>query len=152
MALKILTLPKYESALRRQSKNFEISRIKAKYWQKFFDALCAKMLQTDGVGLAAPQVNQPLRIFCVKLDQSTAKIIINPRLKHKSLFKNIAEEGCLSIPKIYGVVKRHNSIQLDYFDRQGQTCQRKFSGLLARVIQHEYDHLDGVLFIDKTLN
>lgn len=147
---KIITLPKYEKNLRRVSKDFDINLINTPATQKFFDKFINTMLKADGVGLAAPQINQIIRIIAIHVNQQT-HLFINPIITNKSWFKDIMEEGCLSVPNIYGKVKRHKSITLKYYNRQGKLQKNQFSGLTARVIQHEIDHLNGILFIDKLI-
>jgi len=146
--LNILTLPQDEKALRQISKPLAANQISDPIQQKFFDNLGVTMLKADGLGLAAPQVNQPIRVIAVNLD-GQAYIFINPHILHRSWRQDIMEEGCLSIPGTYGPVKRAKKIKLTYFDRQGHKQFSNYQGLTARVIQHEIDHLDGVLFIDK---
>jgi len=146
--LKIITLPKYEKKLRQLSKPFDTTLINLPATQKFFDEFTKTMLAADGVGLAAPQIDRPIRVITVNINHQ-AFILINPKITHKSWLKDIMEEGCLSVPNIYGKVKRHKNITLEYLDRQGKLQKNKFSNLAARIIQHEIDHLDGILFIDK---
>ena len=74
---------------------------------------------------------------------------INPRIIFRSIKKVSFEEGCLSVPKVYGMVKRSKSILIHYYDELGQTNLKKFTGLPSIVIQHEFDHNKGILFIDK---
>ena len=146
--MNILTIPQHQSALRQKSTPLDPSLIISQDMQKFFDNLSQTMLQADGAGLAAPQVSKLIRVAAINIDgQST--IIINPVIIKKSWFKDIAEEGCLSIPNVYGEVKRHKKIKLEYFDPQGNFHKTKFKNMTARIIQHEIDHLDGILFIDK---
>ena len=108
------------------------------------------MIKADGIGLAAPHINQHIRIIAINIDNYN-QILINPKIVSKSWSKNIMEEGCLSVPNVYGKVKRHQSISVEYLDRQGVFHKNKFNHLAARVIQHEIDHLDGILFIDKII-
>jgi len=75
-------------------------------------------------------------------------VLCNPRIVDKSAETNVREEGCLSFPKLHGYVKRHVSIEVEYEDVRGDTYTAELSGLPARIFQHEYDHLDKVLFID----
>lgn len=149
MHLKIITIPKYEKNLRQKSQAVDLVKIQSTEMQNFFDALSKKMFKADGLGLAAPQVNYPVRVFAVSITQNESKIFINPHIIKKSFLKETGEEGCLSIPNIYGQVKRHQSITIKYFDRQGKEKKERYSGLLARIIQHENDHLNGILFTDR---
>jgi peptide deformylase len=109
------------------------------------------MVKENGVGLAAPQVGKLLRVFVVA-HKDGIKACINPEIYAPSLRKNIAEEGCLSIPGVFGKVKRHNHLKIRYYDEYGQLHDEKAQGFYARVIQHENDHLDGILFIEKLVS
>ena len=146
--LNILTLPKNELILRHKSKKFKSDLINSTEYQKFFDQLGQTMFEADGVGLASPQVNKLIRVIAININQ-TPYIMINPQIIKKSWSKNIMEEGCLSIPNVYGKVKRHKKIKVKYLDRLNHTHKTTFKNFTARVIQHEVDHLDGILFIDK---
>lgn len=112
----------------------------------------------DGVGLAAPQVNVPLQIFIVSKrvlkgkDKSLDKdiVCINPKIvKFSKTKKWLDGEGCLSVRWYYGRVLRSTNVTLEYFDEFGQKQSRGAGGLLAHIFQHECDHLQGELFIDK---
>ena len=129
-----------------------------------FKVLIKKMAEAmfkepDGIGIAAPQIGKNLQIFLVAKDMSGAEkrkkdylVFINPVLKNTSSKKNKDMEGCLSVRGYYGDVLRPEKITLEYVDELGKKHQRGASGLFARVIQHELDHLDGILFIDKAKN
>jgi peptide deformylase len=122
--------------------------------------LAREMLQTmysaDGIGLAAPQVgiNKQLLVVDCELDQPTIPplILINPVIKKFSADVAVGQEGCLSIPNVFLDVKRSESIELSYKDETGRMQTRTFTGFIARVIQHEMDHLNGVLFVDRVEN
>lgn len=119
----------------------------------------------EGVGLAAPQIGKSLQIFIVKKNP-TAKIstFINPELtildtpdekletKHKEKKKRVKLEGCLSLQDIWGVVHRHPSVLLGFLDEKGRRREKKFTGYLATIVQHEYDHLQGTLFPTRVLS
>ncbi|MEK7097542.1 MAG: peptide deformylase [Patescibacteria group bacterium] len=119
---------------------------------KKINELCLNMAETmvkkDGVGLAAPQVGKNIRAVVVNTKDGPV-FMVNPKIKNKSLTKEWGEEGCLSVPGVFGQVKRHKSLICVFYDIKGKKNQMKAKGLLARVIQHEIDHLDGILFIDK---
>jgi len=106
------------------------------------------MLTESGVGLAAPQIGMLKRMFVVS-HREGAKIIINPEIYWRSWRKEVDEEGCLSIPGVYGPVRRSRSIKIKYTDENGQKHDIKAMGFFARVIQHEFDHIEGVLFTEK---
>jgi len=116
-----------------------------------------KTYSVDGytaIAIAAPQIGISKRLFLIE-DQSTERdtlpnmIAINPQIVKRSKKTHIVGEGCLSIPEYYGEVKRHTNITMQAQDENGKKYERGAGGLLAQIIQHEYDHLDGILFIDR---
>ena len=123
--------------------------------------LAENMFQTmekaSGVGLAAPQVGLALRMFVVDGNglaedypecSGVRCCMINPQLKEQSTETNLKEEGCLAVPGIYEQVKRPNWIVMQYYDEQFSLHEQRFEGFAARMVLHEYDHLDGHIFID----
>ncbi len=108
-----------------------------------------EMPRDHGIGLAAPQVGISKRLFLVGLDDEPLRIFVNPRIVAMSEETNEYEEGCLSFPGLYFTVVRPSAIDIEAFDIKGKPFRISADGLLARVIQHEYDHLDGILFIDR---
>lgn len=146
MLLDILTFP--HPTLKQKSRPVSREEILNSQFKKFIKDLGETMLKNEGVGLAAPQVNQSIRAIIININQKPMPFI-NPLIIKKSWRKNVKEEGCLSLPNIYGLVKRHNAIAIRYLDINGQEQQLKAKGLLARVLQHEIDHLEGVLFVDR---
>jgi len=112
-----------------------------------FDML-ETMEQNGGLGLAAPQVGKSVRLCVIKLDGKT-HILINPEIKSKSWRKTIEEEGCLSFPGKYIPVKRSKSVKVKAQDRKGKEILISAQGLFSRALQHEIDHLDGVLYTSK---
>jgi len=116
------------------------------------------MYKSDGMGLAAPQIGKSIRIFVVDAtsladeDPTLAdfkKAFINAKLTLLGEETIVMNEGCLSLPKIREDVERKNKVRITYYDENWNFYDEEYEGLKARVIQHEYDHLDGVLFIDK---
>ncbi|MDQ5938819.1 MAG: peptide deformylase [Patescibacteria group bacterium] len=108
------------------------------------------MYQDDGIGLAAPQVGISQRFLVIgKGDNKSHEVYINPEITFFSKNKELGEEGCLSLPQIFGLVRRAKKIHVKYQDINGLTQKVKLSGLDAIVLQHELDHLDGILFIDR---
>lgn len=101
----------------------------------------------EGVGLAASQIGIPQRIFIVKLGTRFVPFI-NPKILDRSSEETLGIEGCLSIPDYYGEVRRPRSVTVQFTTKLGRTVTRMYTGLAARIIQHEYDHLEGVLFFD----
>ena len=117
-----------------------------------------KQYNVDGfsaVAIAAPQIGVAKRMFLIE-DQSGSPeerfptiIAINPRITKTSKKTHVVGEGCLSVPKLYGVVRRHTNVTIEALDEHGNTFTRGAGGLLAQILQHECDHLDGTLFIDR---
>ncbi|HZL08400.1 MAG TPA: peptide deformylase [Prolixibacteraceae bacterium] len=121
----------------------------------FIQNMFETMYTSDGVGLAAPQVGQAIRIFV--LDTTTVeeeelpgikKAFINPEILEKSGDEWLMNEGCLSLPEIREDVFRPETVRIKYMDEDFNEYEETYSGFLSRVIQHEYDHLEGVLFVD----
>ncbi len=110
--------------------------------------MVATMKKANGIGLAAPQVGHSLRLFTANVENKIY-VFINPEVKNLS-FENIPfEEGCLSVQKIWGPVIRPKKLTIKALDEDGEPIKIRAKGLLARVIQHEMDHLDGKLFTNK---
>ncbi|MBU1131930.1 peptide deformylase [Patescibacteria group bacterium] len=146
MIRKVLINP--DPTLRKISRKVNLDKIKSKEIQAFVSDLTETMIKKDGIGLAAPQIGQTVRIFVISLKDGVMEFI-NPEIKKRSWRKEMGEEGCLSIPGIYGLVKRNISIVVEAYNKEGEKMKISANGLMARVIQHETDHLDGILFIDK---
>ena len=116
------------------------------------------MTEKEGIGLAAPQLGKLKRVIVVHLikerslkEKSEVKlqILINPKIVKKTKETEIAEEGCLSFPGLWLKVKRWKGVEIEALDQDGKKVQIKAEGLPARIFQHEIDHLDGILFIDR---
>ena len=119
------------------------------------DAMYPMMMNTNGIGLAAIQVAHPVRALILNIPDEDGEQpkenlieIINPVITHKD-GESVYQEGCLSVPHFYEDVKRFETITINYQDRDANTKTIEADGLLAIAIQHEMDHLEGVLFIDK---
>lgn len=117
-----------------------------------FTAMVRDMIETmhhaNGIGLAAPQIGINKNVAIIN-GAHGAFAIINPRIARASFRKETDEEGCLSIPEVFGLVRRSRSIVVTYLDMDGTTKKERVPGLMARVFQHEIDHLHGILFIDR---
>jgi peptide deformylase len=108
-----------------------------------------------GVGLAAPQVHYGVRLFLIQPDpgdEATLRVAVNPTITPLTEETEEGWEGCLSIPDIHGMVPRHMRVRLEAFDAEGKKYAEELEGFAARVAQHEADHLDGVLFMDRMTN
>lgn len=126
--------------------------------EKLIDDMFETMEKSKGVGLAAPQINKAIRLFVVdshrmfddgdKNKDGIREVFINATILNQTGNEWAFEEGCLSIPQIREDVFRQQNIEIEYYDRAFKKHTKKFSGLTARVIQHEYDHIEGKLFID----
>lgn len=110
--------------------------------------MIAAMKKANGIGLAASQIGAPFRIFTVNLE-GKIYVFINPEIKNLSQDESSFEEGCLSVQRIWGPVVRSKKLTIKALDENGKPIKIRAKGLLARVIQHEMDHLNGILFIDK---
>jgi len=106
------------------------------------------MIEANGVGLAAPQVGISERIVLITLDNKKILPLLNPEIMDFSEEREWGEEGCLSLPNQWGQVERATDVIVRFMDLKGQTITMKFSGFEAREIQHELDHLNGILFTD----
>lgn len=167
----IVKLP--ERVLRQKTKDIAVSEITSAKIKQVTAHMKRVLSETpDGVGLAAPQVGEPLRLFIVseeaedidrreKMNKPRTEedkkvklvwkyyVFINPILKKSSRTKLDGPEGCLSVPGRYGMVKRHEKVTVEAYDEAGKKFTRGFTRFFARVIQHELDHLEGTIFIDK---
>jgi peptide deformylase len=143
----------------------ETEEIDEKYPVKeLIDNMFETMYAASGVGLAAPQIDLPIRVFVVdaspfaenedldpqeiKVLTDFKKVFINPIIVEETGKKWPFEEGCLSIPGINADVSRHKNVTIEYYDENWELKEETYTGMAARVIQHEYDHIEGVLFTD----
>ena len=139
-----------EEVLRQQAKSIE--NIDGKVAQ-FLDDLNQTMIEAKGLGLAANQVGRTVRAFSIDLSQfdvlAQPTVIINPEVMEMNGEIVIGEEGCLSFPGLYQMIERPKKITIKSINLDGKEYYTEAEGLIARVILHEIDHLDGVLFVDK---
>ena len=163
--LKLMILPilSYGNSILKK-KALPIS-LKTKNLKRLIKNMWETMYAAQGVGLAAPQIGESIRLFIVdtypfsdnedlsiserKFLKSFKMVFINPEIVEENGNECIFNEGCLSIPGIREDVKRKDSIIIKFQDLNGKFIKESFSGIAARVIQHEYDHIEGVLFTDK---
>jgi len=136
-----------DSRLRRTAQVVDLARLQDKKFQELIVDMAKTMLIKDGIGLAAPQVGRNWRLIVVNTDEGVWPMI-NPIITKLSSSTTIEEEGCLSLPNTFGQVRRAKSLQCYYINELGKECNLTAKGTLARVIQHEIDHLNGILFID----
>ncbi len=157
--LKVIKVPESEDRLHEVSAVVEISDIMTPGFQKFLDNMMQTMLTEpmapgwEPAGISAIQVDVPLRVFIAREYKSFGGgkylFYINPEIEYLGSATDEHDESCMSIPKTIGPVRRHKRIKITYFDRNGIRQTKKLSGFTARVVQHEYDHLQGILFTDK---
>lgn len=147
--------------LRKKVRPVPPAEITAAPMQRLIDDMMHTMLEYNGVGLAAPQVHEQVRVFVAQVvrddeDEEGAEAakpeilaLINPEIRPASRHIEEDWEGCLSIPDLRGLVPRYRDISVKAYDRTGRQIELQATGFMARVIQHETDHLDGVLFLDR---
>ena len=144
---KILTEP--NKLLRQVSETVERVGAEEKI---LMDDMLQTMYEAPGIGLAAIQIGVPKRIIVIDISRDESKkeprYFVNPIIKNKNDDKSIYEEGCLSVPDQFAEIERPNTCEVEYLDYDGKKKLLKADGLLATCIQHEMDHLEGILFID----
>jgi peptide deformylase len=157
---QILDLINQEHPLLRQQAQ-AIHNIKDPSLEKLVTALLTTLKFYQGVGIAAPQVGQSLRLFIVAsypnqrypfAVKMTPTPMINPKIINHNHEQVKGWEGCLTVPNVRGLVPRYSKIEVEYFDLEGNLQRRYFQDFIARIFQHELDHLDGILFIDRLEN
>ena len=137
-----------QPVLREKAK--KVSRVDTSI-QRLIDDLTQTMLAAPGAGLAAPQIGVPLRVCVVKGDDNQIWALVNPEIvKHDGV--QVGDEGCLSYPGWVGEVARYETVVVKGRNRRGKEVRIKSSGFTARAFQHELDHLDGILVIDRLTN
>ena len=123
---------------------------KGTYLRKTIKDMWNTMYNANGSGLAAPQIGILYKLFVIDLpDQKWKQVFINPIIKEFSGENITMIEGCLSIPNLRGPVSRKSKILIDYYTENWTHVKKEYDGIRSRVIQHEYDHLEGILWIDK---
>lgn len=113
--------------------------------------LTKTFVDPEGVGLASTQIGNDEQYFVAKLEDGSFKAFFNPSILSYSKKTALFFEGCLSIPDYYGEIRRPISVEVTYMDNKGQKRQEKLTGIMAWIFQHEYDHLQGKLFMDIVL-
>lgn len=117
--------------------------------KQILDEMVVLMKKKSGVGLAAPQVGIPERFFVVQVPGEQPIAFVNPEILETSLETADFTEGCLSVPGVWGDISRPASVRIQAMNAEGKVFRLDADGYLARIIQHEYDHLNGVLFVDR---
>ncbi|HTA56476.1 MAG TPA: peptide deformylase [Candidatus Acidoferrales bacterium] len=139
--------------LRKIAKKVDPKEIRAPLFQQLIDDMFETMYAAPGVGLAAPQVNVSKRLFVMDVhdDEHEPAVVINPKIEDLSEEVEL-REGCLSVPGMVGEIVRYKHAVVTGLDRYGQKIRIEGDGLLAQCIQHEIDHLDGKLYVDRAKN
>ena len=136
--------------LRQVAAEVPVEELRSRAFQRLIDGMLRALRAADGVGLAAPQVGVTARLFVWGApDEIPEQVIVNPLLEPTSSATREDWEGCLSIPGLRGLVPRFRRVRLSGLDRFGEPIDRRLVGFEARIAQHEQDHLDGVLFLDR---
>ncbi|MDD3486794.1 MAG: peptide deformylase [Candidatus Moranbacteria bacterium] len=146
--LKIVKYP--DDFLRRKTRKVRKEEIKNPKFKRLVLDMVKAMEEEKGVGLAAPQVGSDLRL-CTVAVEGEVFVLINPEIKSYSRKKDIFEEGCLSFPNQFFQVERPIKVKVQTLNLEGEKQKIKADGFLARVLQHEIDHLDGILVIDRAM-
>lgn len=147
-SLPLVKLP--TPSLRERSVEVDPKTIGTPEFQTFLDDMIETMFVEDGVGIAASQVGRNVRAFIVN-DKGTGVPFINPTVEIGGDLTEESEEGCLSVPGVYGIVMRAKKVKVMALDRHARRIEFTAKGFPAIVFQHEMDHLNGVLFVDKTV-
>lgn len=156
--LPIVTLP--SETLRQLSQPVEVADILTPAFQTLCDDMIFTMYEDDGIGLAAPQIAAQIRLIVVGKDALTDQaqlpfstendlVLINPVIQTYSWKTELDDEGCLSVPGFGGLVERHITVTIEALTRTGESITFTAKKYFARVLQHEIDHLNGILFIDR---
>jgi len=149
--MEILKIPK--KILAKKLEPVDPADLKSGKYNELFEEMHKDMIANNGIGLAANQVGEDLAIFIIDknlaIDNNVPDIYINPEITEYSKDSDEMEEGCLSIPEYYVSIKRSRKVKIKALDKNGDKIKIKAKGLLARVFQHETDHLNGVTIKDK---
>ncbi len=150
----VLPITKEPNPLLHQvSKNLTAEQITSKETKEFLANLIETMYVKDGVGIASVQVGNPIQMCVIARDftpdKKTDLVLINPKFEKKSVLREWGEEGCLSVPNTYGSVRRFKKIKVSALNEKGEKIEFVATEFFARIIQHEIDHLNGILFIEK---
>ncbi len=147
---------KDEKFLRQKTSHFDFREHTKKEIDNLIKEMRRSMMAADGIGLSANQIGLNMRVFVAHVPDRDGRMkfyaVFNPEIEKKSSETIDYEEGCLSVPKVFGSVARPEKITLVGQDKSGKKIKYKAWGLLARIFQHEVDHLDGKLFIDKAVS
>jgi peptide deformylase len=147
-----------DPVLRRRADDVDPAELASPETQRLIDDLIETRRAAGGAGLAAPQIGVSKRVAVVEVDEHTRyaykppiplTVIVNPRIEPLSGEKLVINEGCLSVPDLRGDLERYREVRVHHLDREGRPVEMVAKGLTAGTFQHEVDHLDGVLFLDR---
>lgn len=144
MTFKVVTAP--DPILRQQTEKISLFDDE---FRVFLDQMMETMIQGNGAGLAAPQIGKSLRLFTMLITEDKPYKMVNPEILTASKERCLYKEGCLSFPKVYLEIERPRDVRVKYMNEFGDILEEEFTGWEARCIQHELDHLNGVLFVDE---
>lgn len=144
--------------LRQKAKKVSVAFLKSTKFEKLIAQMFRTMKQSNGVGLAAPQIGISMQLAVIQVQPTKLRpnleslpktVIINPKILSHSTQQTTDWEGCLSFEDVRGKATRYNKIKVEYTDEKGKKVTRDLSGFLARVFQHEIDHLNGLVYVDR---
>jgi peptide deformylase len=143
--------------VRAEARPVTLEELGSRDVQKLIDDMVETMREYEGVGVAAPQIPVGLRLAVIEVPTSDARseaavpltVLVNPKVAPQGPETAVGWEGCLSVPDLRGTVRRHASVRLQALDRRGEPYEVLAAGFFARVIQHECDHLDGTVYLDR---
>jgi peptide deformylase len=144
--------------LRQQGRPVPVDQIRSPQIQRLIDDMVETMREYDGAGLAAPQVHTSLRVAVIEVlanprypdaPRIPLTVLVNPVVTPLTEAMEDGWEGCLSVPDMRGMVPRFTAVRLEYVDRDGQRVETVAKDFFARVVQHETDHLDGIVYVDR---
>lgn len=147
--------------LRRVAQSVSEKEIRSPLFQAFIDDMIETMHEYDGLGLAAPQVHKSQRVSVIEISDDPKfgskkhaglHVFINPQIEFLTKETNSYWEGCLSVPGLRGLVARPNKVKVTYLDRHGKKKEMQAEGFFATVLQHEFDHLDGKIYVDRLVD
>ena len=143
-------------ALRAPAEPLSLERLASREIQRLVDDMIETMHDADGVGLAAPQVGEPWQLFVYEAEDPEhaelsipLRVVLNPMVEPLAGEMVYDWEGCLSIPDLRGLVPRHPKVRVHGLDREGRRVDFDATGFEARIVQHEFDHLNGVVYLDR---
>ena len=148
MAKSLAILAEPNPLLRRKGRDLTLEDLQTPKMKMFIADMIKTMYEADGVGLAATQVGESINLAVIAAKDGEI-ILVNPKITKYGWSKEKGEEGCLSVPKVWGMVKRSKKVAVSVMDMNGNPRNFEAEGFFARVVQHEVDHLNGILFIDK---